>query len=192
MIMEKFLFFVFTFLALVCPVSAVYDGGTVIDGIIQGTDPIVPLAPVDPSDPEPVEEVSQDPAALAGSDLFDGGYWFVCDCALGSDLIFYVPVDWADGQFTLSSSGAPVNMSNNTVYAFCPSFPDYTFSASRFGTFTYRSSSYNSQDLNISKISDTNIDFLDDGSKRLSDYQLKILGCSLLMFVLAVLIFKRG
>lgn len=190
--MDKFMFLVFAVLAMVCPVSAVYDGGTVVDGIIQSSDSLVPLAPVDPSDPEPVEEVSEDPVAHAGSDLFTGGYWFVCDCALGYDLTFYVPVDWADGQFTLSSSGAPVNMSNNTVYAFCPSFSDYTFSASRFGEFTYRSSSYNTQDLNITKISDTNIDFLDDGSKRLSDYQLKILCCGLLVFVLAVLIFKRG
>ena len=191
--MKEFLFLVLFLLTLAFSVSAAdLDGGVVDVGTTESTDPALPLAEVDDSAAESTAEGSQDPAALAGSDLFAGGYWFVCDCALGYDLTFYVPVDWADGQFTLSSSGAPVNMSNNTVYAYCPGFPDYTFSAARFSEFTYRESNYTTADLSITAISDTNIDFLDDGSGRLSDYQFRVLGCSLLLFVLAALIIKRG
>lgn len=191
--MDKFFFLVIFVLLLVIPAYATdVDGGFLNDGIIESTDPVVPMAEVDPSDPEPATEVSQDLASLAGSDLFTGGYWFVCDCALGYDLTFYVPSDWSDGQFTFNSSGAPVNMSNSTVYAYCPDFPDYTFSAARFSEFTYRATNYNTSDLNISKVIDTNIDFLDDGSRRLSDYQLKVLSCALVFMLVTILIMKRG
>ena len=191
--MDRFLFLVMFVLVLAIPAYAAnVDGGVVDDGAAANSNPAVPLAEVDPADPEPAQEGSQAPAALAGSDLFAGGYWFVCDCVLGYDLTFYVPADWADGQLTLNSSGAPVNMSNNTVYAYCPDFPDYTFSAARFSTFTYRASNYNTVDLNVTSISDTNIDFLDDGSRRLSDYQLKVLSCALVFMVAVILIIKRG
>lgn len=191
--MDKFLFLVLFTLVLVVPVHAAdVDGGLVDDGVIESTDPAVPLAEVAEESSLPSEEVSQDLAALAGSDPFTGGYWFVCDCDLGYDLKFYVPLEWATDQFTLDTSGAPVNMSNTTVNAYCPSFPDYTFFCSRFSTFTYRATNYNTSDLNITKISDTNIDFLEENSFRLSDYDLRILGCSLVFLVVAILIIKRS
>ena len=191
--MDKFFFLVIFVLLLVIPAYATdVDGGNVDDGVIESSDPTVPLASVAEESSLPSEEVGQDPALLAESDAFSGGYWFVCDCALGYDLKFYIPVDWADGQFTFNSSGAPVNMSNSTVYAYCPDFPDYTFSAARFSEFTYRATNYNTSDLNISKVIDTNIDFLDDGSRRLSDYQLKVLSCALVFMLVAILIMKRG
>lgn len=191
--MDKFLFLVLFILVLAVPVHAAdVDGGLVDDGITESTDSAVPLAEVGEESSVPSEEVPQDPSAFAGSDPFTGGYWFVCDCALGYDLKFYVPLEWATDQFILDTSGAPVNMSNTTVNAYCPNFPDYTFSCSRFSTFTYRANNYNTSNLNITKISDTNIDFLEDNSIRLSDYDLRILGCSLVLLVAAILIFKRS
>lgn len=193
--MDKFFLLVLCLFSLVFPVAASdigIDGGDLIVGVIESSDPAVSLAEVDEESSLPSEEVSQDPAALAGSDTFTGGYWFVCDCALGYDLKFYIPSDWASDQFTLDASGAPVNMSNSTVYAYCPDFPDYTFSCSRFSSFVYRQNNYSNEDLKITKISDTNIDFLEDDHVRLSDYDLKVLGCSLIFLVAAILIFKRG
>lgn len=189
--MHKFILFSLFLLVFAFPCHAA-SGGFVVDGIIQGSDPAAPLAPVDPSDPESTQEGSEDPAALAGSDPFTGGYWFVCDCSLGYDLKFYVPAEWSTDLFTLDSSGAPVNVSNSTVYAYCDSFPEYTFSASRYGRFVYRGSNYNNVELNITRISDTNIDFLEDNPVRLSDQDFRVLACSLIFLVAAILIIRRG
>lgn len=54
-----------------------------------------------------------------------------------------------DGQFLR-------NMSNSTVYLYCPQFPDYTFSASRFGTVGYRpnNGSYQTVELIVQSVED--------------------------------------
>lgn len=95
---------------------------------------------------------------------------------------FYVPLEWASDVFALSGTGSPVNMSTSTCYAFCPDYPDYTFQCNRFSEFTYRANNYNSANLNISKIGDTNITFLENEGKRLPDSDILILiaGISLL------------
>lgn len=172
--MKHFLFIILCVAALAVPVSAAPDEG-VVDGIlaVDATDPADPEAPL-ASTPvsETLEEVAA-PFAVSGS--LAGGYYFVADCALGSDLKFYVPLEWAHDVFTFDRSGAPVNLSNSTCNAYCPSYPDYTFSCSRFGTFTYRASNYNTADLQITDISDTNIQFLEDESVKPSDSDLLFL-----------------
>ena len=94
------------------------------------------------------------PAAAA--DL-QGGYYIVADCALGNGIRFYVPASAAEGCFTYDSSGNLFNISNGTVYLYSPSLPDYTISASRFSGFVYRGDNYNSLELRIHNITETNI-----------------------------------
>lgn len=54
-----------------------------------------------------------------------------------------------DGQFLR-------NMSNSTVYLYCPQFPDYTFSASRFDTVGYRPNNggYQTVELIVESVED--------------------------------------
>lgn len=79
---------------------------------------------------------------------------FTADCDLGSDLEFIVPVGVQEGSLLITESGDIVNMSNSTIYLYCPAYPDYTFSLSRFSGVTYRSDSgYNSVSLVLSDVS---------------------------------------
>lgn len=138
------------------------------------------------------EEIESGIAPLAVSDSLAGGYYFVCHCALGSNVKIYVPLEWAHDVFTLDRSGAPVNLSNTTCNAFCPAFPDYTFSCGRFGTFTYRASNYNTTDLMITNISDTNIEFLEDDTQLPSDSDMLLLIAALIfVFGACGLILRR-
>lgn len=181
--MKHFLFLILCVAALAFPVHAAPDEG-VVDAIVatDGIELADPEAPLESSAVS--QEVGEDIAPLAVSDPFAGGYYFVCDSALGNDLKFYVPLEWAHDVFTLNSSGALVNLSNSTCNAYCPAYPDYTISCSRFGTFTYRATNYNTSDLRISNISDTNIDFLEDETQIPSDSDLLLL--------IVVLIFVFG
>lgn len=45
-----------------------------------------------------------------------------------------------------------VNLTNSTVYFYCPEFPDYTFSASRFSPVYYRVDNYTSRLLDTSSV----------------------------------------
>lgn len=129
--------------------------------------------------------------SVADGDLA-GGFYFVCDCALGSDLIFYVPIEWAYDAFTTDSSGSLVNLSTTTCYAYCPDYPDYTFTCSRFNTFTYRSTGYDTSDLQIRDISDTNISLLDANTITLPDKDLLLLIGALIFAVAALLVVRRA
>ena len=181
--MRNFLFIILCVVALAIPVSAAPDEG-VVDAIvaIDGADPADPEDPLASTAVSEAQETGVDALALDGS--LAGGYYFVCDCALGSNLKFYVPLEWAHDVFTLDSSGEPVNLSNTTCNAFCPAYPDYTFSCSRFGTFTYRASNYNTSDLRITNITATNIEFLEDDTQLPSDSDM--------LLVIAALIFVFG
>lgn len=95
------------------------------------------------------------PAAAAE---LQGGYRFTCDCALGSDVEFYIPTTYAAGSLTYDSSGYLVNITASTIYLYSPAYPDYTFSASRFSGFTYRASSYDTRDLNIRNVQTQNVE----------------------------------
>lgn len=189
--MKELLFLALAMAVLAFPVNATEVDGGSVDGTAAVSDPTTVTdssdsgSETDPSE-DPVEAASDpaDPVALASDSGLAGGYYFVCDCVLGYDLKFYVPLEWAHDVFTLDSSGAPVNMSTSTCYAYCPDYPDYTFSASRFGKFTYRATNYSTTDLDITKISDNNISFLEDEVKRLSDSEI--------LFVIACMIFVFG
>lgn len=172
--MRNFLFIILFVVAMAIPCHAAPVEG-VVDGTIatDATDPADPHLPLETTVAS--EEVEAGVDALAGDGALAGGYYFVADCALGYDLKFYVPLEWAHDVFTLDSSGAPVNLSNSTCYAYCPDYPDYTISCSRFGTFTYRATNYNTTDLEITEISETNISFLEDEMQRLSEYDLLLL-----------------
>lgn len=181
--MKNFLFLILFVAALAVPVSAAPDEG-VVDGIVvfDESDSLDPASPMEDSPVSDTLEEGIAPAAVSGS--LAGGYYFVADCALGSDVKFYVPLEWAHDVFTFNSSGNLVNLSNTTCYAYCPAYPDYTFSCSRFGTFTYRATNYNTTDLRITNISDTNIEFLEDDTQLPSDSEM--------MIVIATMIFLFG
>lgn len=195
---ELFFLVLFAFL-LVISVSA----ADLSEDDVNGTVTVATAAPSsDPTDSsvetlvsETTGEVTQDETGINALDIdgsLAGGYYFLCDCSLGHDLKFYVPFEWAYDVFTFDSSGAPVNLSNSTCYAYCPDYPDYTFSCSRFGTFTYRSSNYSSEDLEITNISDTNITFLEDESRRLSESDILILIAGMVfLFGVAAFILRR-
>lgn len=94
-----------------------------------------------------------------------GGYSFTCDCALGDDITFYVPASYAQGCLTYNESGYLFNISSSTIYLYCPDYPDYTFSASRFAIFQYRTSSdYGTsyQALNIRNVTTSNVEIFSD------------------------------
>lgn len=94
-----------------------------------------------------------------------GGYRFTCDCALGSGVEFYIPTTYASGSLTYDSSGNLINLTSSTIYLYSPAYPDYTFSASRFSGFTYRSSNYDTRDLNIWNVQTQNVEiFTEDPS----------------------------
>ena len=179
--MKNFLFLILCVAALAIPVHAVP-----VEGVVDGTLATDAASELDSqtsleSSASPVAlEEEASPLAVSGS--LAGGYYFVADCALGSAVTFYVPLEWAHDVFTLDRSGAPVNLSNSTCYAFSPAFPDYTIQCSRFGTFTYRATNYNTSDLYITEIIDTNIEFLEDETQRPSDSDMLLL-IAALMFV---------
>lgn len=166
--MKHLILLILLMAAMVIPVQAAPEEGV--------TDAILATDATDPADTASsqeavlaVEELETDVSFLAVDGVLAGGYYFVCDCALGTDVKFYVPLEWSHDAFTLDRSGSLVNLSTSTCYAYAPEFPDYTIQCSRFGTFTYRASNYNTTDLMIRDISDTNIEFMHDESQRLSD-----------------------
>lgn len=185
-------------LMLSLPVSAtsVDDGGS-SDGIVIDATVASSTDSVDPEDPgENTPNVLAVAETETGSDLLAldsdlaGGYYFTCDCALGNGLRFYVPLEFAHDVFTFDSSGALINLSNSTCYAYCSDFPDYTISCSRFSSFTYRASNYNTTDLNIRNVTDSNMTFLEGDGLPLSDLDVKLLIFAMIFVVAAILIIR--
>lgn len=188
--MKELIFLALFMVALAMPVVATEVDGGSVDGVAAVSDPTTVIDSGDSGIETDLSETTVETAeneenisALAADSDLSGGYYFVCDCDLGYDMKFYVPLEWAHNVFALDGSGAPVNMSTSTCYLYCPAYPDYTFSASRFGTFTYRASNYNTTDLEIRNINDTNITFIEDESNRLSDSEvLLMIACMIFMF----------
>ena len=120
-----------------------------------------------------------------------GGYYITGDSKLGNDLTFYVPSDYAAGSLTYDSSGNLFNLTSSSVYLYCPTYPDYTIYAPRFSGFQYRTDSgYGSTyvDLNLSDVSDTNVEILED-SPSLVISSDKLLVCVLAVLVIGVAVF---
>lgn len=90
----------------------------------------------------------------------DGGYYMVGDSALGQGLTFYIPADYAAGSLTYDSSGYLFNLTDSSVYLYCPDYPDYTIYASRFSVFQYRRNTggYSYEDLNLRNVSEANVE----------------------------------
>ena len=134
------------------------------------------------------------PTAYASTGI-SGGYYFVCDCALGTGVKFWIPADFAVDALALDDNGI-VNMTNSTVYLMPDpdsGLSDYTIYASRFGHFQYRRTNYDYQDLRVRNITDTNITFLDDTQPRISDQvQFAVLLAVLLLGFLMLVFIKRG
>lgn len=105
---------------------------------------------------------------VLGADLA-GGYYITGDSAIGQDLTFYVPADFASGSLTYDSSGNLFNLTNSSIYLYCPDYPEYTIYAARFSGFQYRQSSgagYQYQDLKLRNVSAANVEILDDSPTR--------------------------
>lgn len=119
-----------------------------------------------------------------------GGYYVVADSALGSGLRFYVPADYATGSLTYDSSGYLFNLTASSVYLYSPDYPDYTIYAPRFSGFQYRSGSgsgYSYLDLNVTNVSDTNVEILsEDPVSSLRDNQLLLMIVVLLVLLVGV------
>lgn len=146
-----------------------------------------------PSETDPVGQIQLgDPALYTIGGSLSGGYFFDCNCSLGNGIRFYVPVEWSQDALAIDSTGAPVNMSNSTVYAYCPAFPEYTFSASRFNTFTYRGDGLQSTELGITSVTESNIKFLKDTVLYPGVQELLVMAiCLLLILFLQPIFFRR-
>ena len=132
-----------------------------------------------------------------GAEL-SGGYYVVGDSAIGQDLTFYVPSDYATGSLTYSG-GYLFNLTSSSVYLYCPDYPDYTIYAPRFSVFQYRTNdNYGTtyQPLNLRSISDSNVEiFEDQPSDALSDGLLSkiIVACFVILagIMLVIPFFRR-
>ena len=174
------------------------------DAAVESTEPTDPPPVV--IDPQSISEIadvigdvlaeSQAPAAVSDSvGGISGGYYLIVDCALGRDVKFWLPSDFASGALAMDSRGL-INMSNSSIYLMpdSSSFSGYIIYANRFGHFQYRrnSSGYDYQDLNITNISDTNISFLSDTPQAVPDstYWIVLIAVCILGFLL-IAFFKR-
>lgn len=128
-----------------------------------------------------------------GAEL-SGGYYVVGDSAIGQDLTFYVPSDYATGSLTYSG-GYLFNLTASSVYLYCPDYPDYTIYAPRFSVFQYRTNdnygtSY--QPLNLRSISDSNVEIFEDHPSDALSVGLLfavIIGC--LLFLIGILLINH-
>lgn len=150
-------FFVFT--ALIC-FSVVLFGSVVVSASDLETATVsVEADPVPDQSVSPEGEIpdsldpgmpvaSDDPVVYAApteADSFAGLAYYDVSTNLG-DIRLYLPSGVSSDTFQLEGTSL-INMSNSTVYLYCPEFPNYTFSASRFNSITYRTSNYDSSDL---------------------------------------------
>ena len=126
-------------------------------------------------------------APVLAADL-QGGYYMVADSALGNDLKFYIPAEYATDCITFDENGYAFNVTGSSIYLYCPDYPGYTIYAARMSNFQYRrdSSGYQYEDLNLRNVSETNIVFLEESPPRLPGTQ------QLLVLLVVVLIIFCG
>lgn len=129
--------------------------------------------------------------SASAADL-QGGYYIVCDCALGNGVRLYVPSSAAEGSFTYDANGCLFNISSATVYLYSPDYPSCTISASRFSGFKYRFSGYDSADLNITNVTDSNVQIYSENPALADEWDVfSIIQLVLLMGVFAILLFSK-
>lgn len=123
-----------------------------------------------------------------------GGYYFECDCALGSGVRLYIPADYSTGSLTYDSSGYLFNLTSSSVYLYSPDHPGYTIYAPRFSGFQYRSGNgYDYSDLRVRNISETNVEIFDDDPGMMFDTPelLYILVVLVLVFIGLYIVIRR-
>lgn len=112
-----------------------------------------------PTETDTVSVSDSLPVFDSGAALSDGAGEFSdlayldVSCNLG-DLRLYLP-HGVELSVMQVRDGLLYNVSNTTVYLYCPDYPDYTFSASRFSPVMYRADGYNSFTLSEVVISDS-------------------------------------
>ena len=98
-------------------------------------------------------------AAVDGDQLEGLASWSL-STNLGQIHLF-VAADF-DSSVVRVVDGNLMNLGNSTVYFYCPEFPAYQFSASRFSNVVYRpDSGYNSYELQVNTIEISSVDFID-------------------------------
>lgn len=92
-------------------------------------------------------------AAPATGTEFEDLSFLDVSCNLG-DIRLYLPYGVELPSIQLRDS-LLYNTTNSTIYLYCPEYPDYTFSASRFQNVTYRTSGSNYSTVDLTGVSIT-------------------------------------
>lgn len=109
---------------------------------------------------DPVSSVADDSVLLdAVGPEFDGLVSFQVSSALG-EITLYLPNGSSRDDLQLAD-GYLYNTTGSTLYLYCPQYPDYTFSASRFDTVYYRvnATGYSSVELAVTAVNSSVPDF---------------------------------
>lgn len=130
--------------------------------------------------PEGTLSTPSDPVVRASAPDYDGlAYWDV-SCSLGN-IRLYLPYGVELASFQLVD-GALINKNSSTVYLYCPQFPNYTFTASRFSPVSYRDSNYgNTMVLSGVEIS---------GSSDILESYYPVIVTFCIIFIVLILIWK--
>lgn len=131
--------------------------------------------------------VSTYPVALAidSADL-EGLVYYDVSSSLG-EIRLYLP-QGLDKDTLQLVDGQLINTTNSTVYPYCPDYPDYTFSASRWSSVQYRTSGSNYTNVELTGVA------IQDTYVPLGWIHAIFLFCCLLCSISAVLrgVFRRG
>lgn len=111
---------------------------------------------------------------------FDDLSYYDVSSGLG-DIRLYLPHD-VDAAVLQLQGDRLYNVSGNTIYLYCPQYPDYSFSAARFSPVTYRVSNYSSTELTVGAIGDSS------QAVHLSHWEFLVVG--LIIFLLILLLWR--
>lgn len=118
----------------------------------------------------------------AGTEFSDLAYLDVSS-SLG-DIRLYLPYGVELPSVQLQD-GLLYNTTSSTIYLYCPEYPDYTFSASRFQNVTYRTSSNNYSTYDLTDVS------IIDSTSTVSVY-LPYVELFALVFIIFALLWRRS
>lgn len=110
--------------------------------------------PTAPSDPSEIESFAVSEIPLSSH----MASWEVV-CNLGT--IHLYSATGVDSTGIVVIDNQLVNLTNATVYFYCPEYPNYTFSASRFSPVSYRADNYSNVVLDSSSVTQVSVN-LDD------------------------------
>lgn len=120
--------------------------------------PVFESVPVIADSTDSSEPIMYAAAPPTGTE-FDSLAYFDISCDLG-DIRLYLPYGVDLNSIQLQGRML-YNVTNSTIYLYCPDYPDTTFQAARFQNVTYRHSGtgYQTQDLSGVSIQDTQHNF---------------------------------